>query len=197
MKKCHDLLVLRSDAYQLNSEDVVLEMKSEQHPSLSLNSNYQFIQQLNLLTRDGTPSLLNCSSLEIEGAVRLCGNVVLVGDVKIVNSSDTPKYLPPNKYSNTTIDISSFHTSSPLDVKVVPSTPYLDQKMGTSGLRKPTLTFQQPSYVENFIQATFNALIASGVNILQKPLLVGGDGRFFNDEIIQTIIKIAAGNGKK
>jgi phosphoglucomutase len=65
------------------------------------------------------------------------------------------------------------------------------QKPGTSGLRKKTRAFMQPGYLENFIQSTFNAIGgAEG-----KTLVVGGDGRFFNDQAIQIILKMAAANG--
>ncbi|AKK20647.1 alpha-D-glucose phosphate-specific phosphoglucomutase [Candidatus Liberibacter africanus] len=72
----------------------------------------------------------------------------------------------------------------------VPTTPYLDQKPGTSGLRKKVNVFQQDSYVENFIQSIFN-----NINYTEKTLIVGGDGRFYNRVVIQKIIKIAAANG--
>lgn len=65
------------------------------------------------------------------------------------------------------------------------------QMPGTSGLRKKTRVFMEPLYLENFIQATFDA-IEGGVG---KKLIVGGDGRFFNKAAIQTILKLAAGNG--
>ncbi|MEG8098892.1 alpha-D-glucose phosphate-specific phosphoglucomutase [Candidatus Liberibacter brunswickensis] len=72
----------------------------------------------------------------------------------------------------------------------IPTTPYLDQKPGTSGLRKKVKVFQQDSYVENFIQSIFNTL-----DCTEKTIVVGGDGRFYNRVVIQKIIKIAAANG--
>jgi phosphoglucomutase len=65
------------------------------------------------------------------------------------------------------------------------------QKPGTSGLRKKTRIFMEPRYLENFIQATFDA-IGGGTG---KTFIVGGDGRFFNKPAIQTILKMAAANG--
>ncbi|MBL0849012.1 MAG: alpha-D-glucose phosphate-specific phosphoglucomutase [Candidatus Liberibacter ctenarytainae] len=73
----------------------------------------------------------------------------------------------------------------------VPTTPYSDQKTGTSGLRKKISVFQQESYVENFIQALFNSM----KDCTDKTLIVGGDGRFYNRIVIQKIIKMAAANG--
>ncbi|MGB3408174.1 MAG: alpha-D-glucose phosphate-specific phosphoglucomutase [Jannaschia sp.] len=69
--------------------------------------------------------------------------------------------------------------------------PIEGQKPGTSGLRKKTRVFMQPGYLENFVQAVFDGIGgASG-----KTYVVGGDGRFFNAEAIQTILKMAAANG--
>lgn len=72
-----------------------------------------------------------------------------------------------------------------------PCTPIEGQKPGTSGLRKKTRVFMQPGYVETFVQSTFNAV--GGVT--GKSLVVGGDGRYFNAEAIQTILRMAAANG--
>lgn len=69
--------------------------------------------------------------------------------------------------------------------------PIAGQKPGTSGLRAKTRVFMQPGYLENFIQAGFNAL--DGVT--GKTLALGGDGRYYNQRAIQTIMKMAAGNG--
>ena len=68
---------------------------------------------------------------------------------------------------------------------------FLDQKPGTSGLRKKVKVFQQAHYLENFVQSIFDS-IEIGPN---AALTLGGDGRYYNATAIQTIIKMAAANG--
>ena len=76
-------------------------------------------------------------------------------------------------------------------IRTVPTKPYDDQKPGTSGLRKKVPVFQQEHYAENFIQSIFDALDGYA----GKTLVLGGDGRFYNREVIQKAIAMAAANG--
>jgi len=73
----------------------------------------------------------------------------------------------------------------------VETKPFSDQRPGTSGLRKKVPVFQQPHYVENFIQSLFDSL----EGFKGQTLVVGGDGRYYNREVIQTVIAMAAANG--
>ncbi|HEY0522596.1 MAG TPA: alpha-D-glucose phosphate-specific phosphoglucomutase [Stellaceae bacterium] len=78
-----------------------------------------------------------------------------------------------------------------MSLRVVATTPFEGQKPGTSGLRKKVSVFRQPNYVENFVQAIFDSLEGTAGQLL----VIGGDGRFYNREAIQTIIRMAAANG--
>ncbi|MFH6784461.1 MULTISPECIES: alpha-D-glucose phosphate-specific phosphoglucomutase [Methylobacterium] len=78
-----------------------------------------------------------------------------------------------------------------MTVKAVATQPFPDQKPGTSGLRKKVPVFRQPRYVENFVQAIVDCL----PDRAGSTLVVGGDGRFLNREVVQTTLRIAAANG--
>jgi phosphoglucomutase len=78
-----------------------------------------------------------------------------------------------------------------MPIRTVATTPFGDQKPGTSGPRKKVPVFQQSNYVENFVQAIFDSL----EDFAGQSLVVGGDGRFYNREVIQVVIKMAAANG--
>ncbi|MEI2301364.1 alpha-D-glucose phosphate-specific phosphoglucomutase [Ensifer sp. MJa1] len=76
-------------------------------------------------------------------------------------------------------------------IRTVTTTPYGDQKPGTSGLRKKVPVFQQKNYAENFIQSIFDSL----EGFQGETLVIGGDGRYYNREVIQIALKMAAANG--
>lgn len=76
-------------------------------------------------------------------------------------------------------------------IQQIATRPYSDQRPGTSGLRKKVPVFAQENYAENFIQSVFDSL--SG--FAGKTLVIGGDGRYYNDVVIQKAIRMAAANG--
>ncbi|KEQ06173.1 alpha-D-glucose phosphate-specific phosphoglucomutase [Pseudorhizobium pelagicum] len=76
-------------------------------------------------------------------------------------------------------------------IRTVPTAPYKDQKPGTSGLRKKVPVFAQENYAENFIQSIFDSL----EGFAGQALVVGGDGRYYNREVIQKVLKMAAAAG--
>jgi len=78
-----------------------------------------------------------------------------------------------------------------MNLRTVKTTPFSDQKPGTSGLRKPVTVFQQAHYLENFVQSIFDTLDDHE----GQTLVLGGDGRYYNRTAIQTILKMAAANG--
>lgn len=81
--------------------------------------------------------------------------------------------------------------SGGISFRVVATTPFTDQRPGTSGLRKKVPAFQVPHYAENYIQALLN--LEGGA--AGSTLVVGGDGRYYNDVVTQLILKMAVANG--
>ena len=78
-----------------------------------------------------------------------------------------------------------------MTIRTISTPGFNDQKPGTSGLRKRVKVFQQPHYLENFVQSVFDTVqVPAGATIV-----LGGDGRFYNREAIQVILKMAAANG--
>ncbi|MHC5935949.1 alpha-D-glucose phosphate-specific phosphoglucomutase [Nostoc sp.] len=78
-----------------------------------------------------------------------------------------------------------------MNIRKVSTTPFPDQKPGTSGLRKAVKAFQQPHYLENFTQSIFDSV----GDLRGQTLVLGGDGRYYNRPAIQIILKMAAANG--
>jgi phosphoglucomutase len=78
-----------------------------------------------------------------------------------------------------------------MQITTVATTPFTDQRPGTSGLRKKVRVFQQPHYLENFVQSVFDV----AGDPAGATLVVGGDGRYYNDVAVRTIIRMAAAAG--
>ncbi|CAK0779079.1 Phosphoglucomutase [Gammaproteobacteria bacterium] len=78
-----------------------------------------------------------------------------------------------------------------MTLHIVPTRPFSGQRPGTSGLRKKVTVFEQPHYLENFVQAVFD----TQAGLVGGILVVGGDGRYYNHSAIQIILRMAAANG--
>ncbi|KAG5185427.1 UTP--glucose-1-phosphate uridylyltransferase-domain-containing protein [Tribonema minus] len=199
VKKCSDLLLLRSDAYVVNDAyNIVLapEVAGGAAPLVDLDSKkFKLVQQLDAATARGVPSLIACERFTVKGLVALSARCIIKGDVTVKNTSDEVKTLAPREYKDETCDLTDAPGLGPLKPSAIATEPIAGQKPGTSGLRKPTKTFMAAPYLHNFVQATFDALKATGTDVTRGTLLLGGDGRYFNNDAIQIILKIAAANG--
>jgi phosphoglucomutase len=78
-----------------------------------------------------------------------------------------------------------------MEILTITTRPFSDQRPGTSGLRKKVRKFQTPHYLENFVQSIFD----TQTDLKDGILVLGGDGRYYNRQAIQTIIRMAAANG--
>ena len=198
VKKCSDLLLLKSDAYIVDENNVLVLNPAcgGVAPIVDLDDKkYKLVQHLDQATEGGYPSLVKCKKVSIKGEVWLTSRNIFIGTVKIINESGEARILPPGVYDNATVDLTNAPSLGPLKRKALATTPFGDQKPGTSGLRKKTKVFQNGLYLHNFVQSTFNALTSYGSDVRDGSLLLGGDGRFYNDVAIQAIIKIAVANG--
>lgn len=81
--------------------------------------------------------------------------------------------------------------TSPFNVTSVATSPIDGQKTGTSGLRKKVVVFQQPNYLQNWVQSLFSAL----EGLSGSTIALGGDGRYWNKDAIRIILRLAAANG--
>jgi phosphoglucomutase len=78
-----------------------------------------------------------------------------------------------------------------MEISTISTQPFADQRPGTSGLRKKVGIFQTPHYLENFVQSIFD----TQTDLKGGALVLGGDGRYYNRQAIQTILRMAAANG--
>lgn len=198
VKKCNDLLLLRSDAYVLeNNKPVLNPACGGKAPTMALDSKkYKLVGALEDAIEGGIPSLIECDKLKVSGLVRMSKGTKFVGDVEIINNSDEAKFVPCGIVTGK-LDLTDAVGAGALKSTVVPTEPIAGQKPGTSGLRKKTKEFMSPNYLQNFVQAAYDSIKESGTNLSEGSLLIGGDGRYYNTEATQSIIKMAVANGVK
>lgn len=198
VKKCNDLMLLRSDAYVMKDNMPVLNPECKGvAPIMALDSKkYKLVGALEEAIVGGVPSLVKCKKLTVKGLVRMGKGTKFVGEVSIKNDSDEAKFIPCGEVTGE-IDLTNAVGLGALKPTVVKTSPIEGQKPGTSGLRKKTKVFMGENYLNNFVQAAFDAIKASGTNVSEGSLLIGGDGRYYNPEAIQTIVKMGVANGVK
>jgi len=199
VKKCSDLMLLRSDAYVINEDfcPVLNPACKGNAPVMGLDSKkYKLVGNLEDATEGGIPSLVNCERINIKGLVRMSAKTKFVGSVNVVNNSDEAKFVPAGEVTGD-LDLTDSVGLGPLKPTVVKTAPIEGQEPGTSGLRKKTKVFMSENYLSNFVQSALDAVKTSGTKIGEGTLLIGGDGRYFNPEAIQIIVKMAVANGVK
>ena len=198
VKKCSDLLLLRSDAYIMKDHRPLLNPAcSGGDPVIDLDSKlYKLVGALEEATIGGIPSLVQCTRLKIKGKVRMSRQTKFVGDVEITNASSESKFVPTGVVTGKH-DLTTEVGLGKLRPTDVATEPIVGQKPGTSGLRKKVKEFMTEHYLNNFVQATFDAVKATGTDVSQGSLVIGGDGRYFNPDAIQIILKMGVANGVK
>ncbi|KAG0946146.1 hypothetical protein G6F57_002783 [Rhizopus arrhizus] len=82
-----------------------------------------------------------------------------------------------------------------VNIQTIPTKPFDGQKPGTSGLRKRVKVFQEKNYTENFIQSILEAIPESDGGAKGATLVVGGDGRYYSNEVLQVIVKSSVAHG--
>merc|ERR1711972_384911 len=109
VKKCDDLVALRSDAYVVTEDSRIelAEARAGVPPTIKLDDAYKFCDAMETLIPNGPPSLIGCKSMKVEGAnIEFAGKgVVVKGDVKFVNSSGEKKVVADGEYEDTVVQL--------------------------------------------------------------------------------------------
>merc|ERR1712048_124173 len=107
VKKCDDLLALRSDAYVL-TEDFRIELAPERKgvpPTIKLDGEYKFVDAMDKMIPNGVPSLIDCKEMKVDGKVVFAAGVIVKGEVKFKNKSDDTKTVEAGTYEDKTVDL--------------------------------------------------------------------------------------------
>jgi len=114
VKKCNDLLLLRSDAYVV-TDDSRIELNPAcggVAPIVSLDSKkYKLVSKLEGATTGGIPSLVNCKRLTVKGYVKMSAKCIFAGEVKIINESSETKTVPKRKIEDEELDLTNVQES--------------------------------------------------------------------------------------
>jgi len=107
VKTTNDMLALMSDAYEVTPDYrmVLKESRGGVPPNVKLDGAYKFVDALQGLVPNGSPSLIDCNKLTIEGKVVFAAGVIIKGDVKIVNAADEVKTLAAGEYADKTVEL--------------------------------------------------------------------------------------------
>lgn len=108
VKKCNDLLLLRSDAYSIDSNFIpaLNPACGGKAPVISLDSKkYKLVGKLEEATAGGIPSLVNCTRLTVKGLITMSDKTKFVGDVSIINTSDEAKAVPTGELKDVSLDL--------------------------------------------------------------------------------------------
>merc|ERR1719159_1832687 len=107
VKKCDDLVALRSDAYIL-TEDFRIELAPERKgvpPTVKLDDRYKFVDAMDALIPNGVPSLVGCKSMKVQGSLEFAAGVVVQGDVVFKNSGNEKKTVAAGTYKDQTVEL--------------------------------------------------------------------------------------------
>merc|ERR1712110_503849 len=107
VKKCDDLIALRSDAYVV-TEDFRIELAPERggvSPLVKLDDRYKFVDAMDTIIPNGVPSLKGCTKLTIKGEVEFEAGIVCKGEVTFSNSGEGKKVVAAGTYENQTVDL--------------------------------------------------------------------------------------------
>jgi len=106
VKTTNDLFALRSDAYRLTEESVIVLQDSRKGipPNIKLDGGYKFVDAMETLIPKGPPSLIDCDSLTVDGKVVFEAGVVIKGKVTFKGGSEA-KTVKAGTYENTTVEL--------------------------------------------------------------------------------------------
>jgi UDP-N-acetylglucosamine pyrophosphorylase len=107
VKKCDDLIALRSDAYVLTEDFriVLAEDRKGVPPTIKLDDAYKFVDQMDLLIPNGVPSLIKCNKMVVKGLCEFAAGVIVEGEVTFNNAGADRKTIAAGTYKDQTVDL--------------------------------------------------------------------------------------------